>query len=212
MITSVHIPTESGIYKFTSPSGKIYIGRAVNLRNRHYEHKRLRRRDTYLGRSLNKYGFEAHNFEVICIVPKVDILLNDLEKHYIQLYNSHKNGLNLTSGGDGTMGRIVSLAQKEKYKKTRQLNKIIPYNLGISPSQETRDKISATLKGNRLSQKSIDIGKQSMIDSGTSKPILDFNTGVYYLSIREASYCLGYWRGTLKRRLKKGTINHLKYV
>lgn len=211
-IPSIHVPVSAGIYKFTSPSGRVYIGRAVNLRHRHYEHKRNRRRDTLLGKSFAKYGFEAHSFEVICEVPRINELLNDLEKHYIRLYNSYKSkyGLNLTSGGDGTMGRFVTESQREKMSKA--LKGRAGNTKGYQCSEETKIKISNTLKGQKLSRESIEKGQIAFLDSGKSKPILDTLNGIYYISIREAAECLNIWRNTLKRRLSKNSIPNLSYV
>lgn len=57
-----------GIYKITSPSGKIYIGQSVDIKRRKNQYKNLNgniKSQTILYRSLLKYGFDAHKFEII---------------------------------------------------------------------------------------------------------------------------------------------------
>ena len=55
-----------GIYKITNPSGKIYIGQSVNIDNRISSYKNLKcKNQTKLYRSLLKYTFENHIFEIL---------------------------------------------------------------------------------------------------------------------------------------------------
>lgn len=57
-----------GIYKITSPSGKIYIGQSINIEKTwKYRYKNLNacKRQTILYNSLKKHGYENHTFEVI---------------------------------------------------------------------------------------------------------------------------------------------------
>jgi len=91
-----------GIYKITSPSKKIYIGKSIDILRRHKQYSKLFcKSQTHLYNSLVKYGFENHKFEIICECEKSD--LNDLEKHYIEEFKSFntEQGLNLRSGGEG---------------------------------------------------------------------------------------------------------------
>ena len=99
------------VYKFTSPSNKVYIGITNDIRRRYAEHKRLSKqiinRKFYI--ALRKYGFENFSFEVL---EKYDVktkeelydVLNEREMYYIEKYDSFNNGYNLTKGGDGTRG------------------------------------------------------------------------------------------------------------
>lgn len=56
-----------GIYKITSPSGKVYIGQTINVYKRwEYDYKPLNcKGQPKLLNSLKKYGYEAHKFEVL---------------------------------------------------------------------------------------------------------------------------------------------------
>lgn len=67
------IPRTSGIYKWTcTPTGKIYIGSAINLYRRRIWHVTDLRKGThhnhYLQNAWNKYGESAFTFDVIELV------------------------------------------------------------------------------------------------------------------------------------------------
>ena len=55
------------IYKITSPSGKIYIGKTNNLRNRicAYRNAQKSNTNTLIYTSIKKYGWDEHVFKVI---------------------------------------------------------------------------------------------------------------------------------------------------
>jgi len=105
-----------GIYKITSPSGKIYIGQSINIEKRWKEHISYKDKKTKLCVSFKKHGFENHNFEII---EECDV--NCLDKHeiYWKVYY-----LNLVNG---------------------DWNKVLFHELydkgGGPKSQETKDKI-----------------------------------------------------------------------
>jgi group I intron endonuclease len=90
-----------GIYKITSPSGRIYIGQSRNIgfRMRAYKNKCFNNKQTLLARSLKKYGFDKHKVEILKECTQEE--LNHYEILYIRMYNSFdsKIGLNLKSGG-----------------------------------------------------------------------------------------------------------------
>ena len=125
----------SCIYLITSPVGKVYIGRTVNFRKRYNSYSKLRAiGQPRLYRSLNKYGFDSHNIEILirCNIEE----LNFWESFYIKLFDSFntEHGLNLTSGGDS------SLHTEETKKKIGEANK------GKIYSDETRKKMSEAFK------------------------------------------------------------------
>lgn len=104
-----------GIYKITSPSGKIYIGCTINYKRRLSEYKRLSgKKQVKLYNSLNKYGFESHKFEMIeeCSEDK----LSEREIYWIQFYDCIKNGLNIRLGN-----RNGSLTEETKQKISKAL-------------------------------------------------------------------------------------------
>lgn len=146
-----------GIYKITSPSGKIYIGQSVDIKSRFSLYRNLKSKgQTLLHRSFLKYGVENHKFEVIRLCS--DKWLNAFEKWFIKYFNSFEsaNGLNLTDGGsNGRLSeetkRKQSLAAKGKPKSEEAKQKVREANLGKKASAETRLKMSISHTGKKVS-------------------------------------------------------------
>lgn len=91
-----------GIYKITSSNGKIYIGQSTDIEKRFKDYKKINcKKQTILYRSLLKYGYANHKFEVICECNLSE--LNDLERYYQDFFDcTGKNGMNcrLTRSND----------------------------------------------------------------------------------------------------------------
>lgn len=83
-----------GIYKITSPTKKVYIGKSINIERRFKNYKRLAcKTQPILYKSLKKYGAENHKFEIVC--ECIESELNNLERYYQDLYSViNKNGMN----------------------------------------------------------------------------------------------------------------------
>lgn len=130
------------IYKITSPSNKIYIGKTTNLKARYSAYKNNKTKSqNKIYNSILKYGWEKHTFEVLDVVYTEEnskTKLSDLEIYYIKFYNSFVNGLNLSSGGEG-VGKGI-----------------IPHNKGIygvyKVKEETKIKISSKNKGRKVTE------------------------------------------------------------
>jgi group I intron endonuclease len=126
-----------GIYKITSPSGAIYIGQSIDIDRRKGEHKKMACYDQpRLFNSLMKYGFDAHQFEIVeeldCSLDRsqIAILLNKLEVYYVQKFNCMSpNGMNLRGGGDQSV-------MSDETKK-----KIGDFHVGTHLSEETKANI-----------------------------------------------------------------------
>lgn len=130
---------EGIIYKYTSPSGKCYIGQTTNESRRrqkwfgpdyHYA-------GTKIDRARHKYGRTNFTYEVLVrnlyASKKIAVKdLNILEIYYIGLFNSYKNGYNCTIGGDGVTGFKMTRAQRLYMSKI---------NTGKKLSEETKRKI-----------------------------------------------------------------------
>lgn len=164
-----------GIYKITNPKGRIYIGQSVDIEKRVYQYSILNcPEQPKIFNSLKKYGFHSHIFDILCICEVEK--LNDLERHYQEMFDVVKNGLNckLTKTNDRSgyyseESRLkMSLAQKGKKqslitirrrsisqtgKKQSQetIDKKRLSNKGYFHSEETRIKISLSQKGKKLS-------------------------------------------------------------
>lgn len=141
-----------GIYKITSPTGKVYIGQSVdiNKRFRVYRSSTFYNKQTLLARSLKKHGHENHLFEIIieCLPDQ----LNEMEVFYIKDHNSFNSetGLNLKSGGQN--GGSCSDLAKEKLRKPKSKEtkeKLRQAALGRKYGEETKEKHRQRMKGNK---------------------------------------------------------------
>lgn len=84
-----------GIYKITSPSGKIYIGQSVDIERRFSEYQRdgSVKKQRRLFNSFAKYGVGSHVFEIVCECMQSE--LSKLEREWQQSLNVCGNaGLN----------------------------------------------------------------------------------------------------------------------
>lgn len=85
-----------GIYKITSPEGKVYIGQSRNIKKRFAQYKSIKssRSQTGLHASFKKHGISGHSFEVICECSPNE--LNTLERFYQEEYKviDDSKGLN----------------------------------------------------------------------------------------------------------------------
>lgn len=87
------------IYKYTSPSGKSYIGQTTrSLRERAGHNGKLYKGSYEFYRAIKKYGFYNFEVEILAEVPKQQ--LDKAEIKYIQLFNTLiPNGYNISAGG-----------------------------------------------------------------------------------------------------------------
>ena len=108
------------IYKYTSPSGKVYIGQTTNEKSRRKDFLNTSR--NYSGSKINnardKYGVENFEYEIIfrvesLIEDEVKSILNEKEIQYINLFDSFENGYNSDlGGGSATYKRTEESCQK----------------------------------------------------------------------------------------------------
>jgi group I intron endonuclease len=119
-----------GIYKIISPNGKVYIGQTIDHERRFRHYKNLRcKEQPRLYKSLLKYGVDNHKFHFFFESNIKE--LTKWERHFQELYNS--------TGKEGLNCILV---------KTNEFSG--------GHSQETKDKISESLKGYKPSQKQVD--------------------------------------------------------
>ena len=94
------------VYKATSPSGKVYIGITITpLKERKRTHLRNVKNgsETPFHNAIRKYKMRNIKWEIIDRGDKWDDLCA-LEIKYIEMFDSYRNGYNLTKGGEGTFG------------------------------------------------------------------------------------------------------------
>jgi group I intron endonuclease len=171
------------IYKITSPTGGVYIGKTVRLKERlsNYKYCSGISEQKMLYNSIKKHGWESHTFEVLVETIEIDNLSN-LEIQYIKEFNTYhynnSKGMNLTLGGDGTLGRKVSEETKKKMirahigsKRSEETKKLMsslkkgkPSNrVGYVCSEETKQKVSKANKGKIHSSETIEKRKNSFL-------------------------------------------------
>lgn len=145
----------SGIYKWTSPNGKSYIGLSVNLKKRKKEFLKFKIVYTSKGSAIDnarqKYNNESYwQYEILeyCSISQ----LNEREKYYIEKYNTYYCGYNSTFGGDGAFGLHHTEEAKKKMSEACKRN----HKLGIYgnwyKSKELSDMTSKRFSGTKLSE------------------------------------------------------------
>lgn len=137
---------EGIIYRYTSPSGKSYIGqttRELYRRRMWFGPGRYTGGKSKIDRARKKYGPENFIYEVLLrnyysSIESATEDLNKWETYYIGYYDTYKNGYNCTLGGDGSRG----------YKPTRDtLLKISNKLRGRKMSDDFCRKTSERMKG-----------------------------------------------------------------
>lgn len=132
-----------GIYKITNPEGKVYVGQSVNIEERFKAYKRGNSMEQYLlFRSLIKYGYINHTFEILEQCDVED--LNVKEREWQDKFDvSSSNGLNCHLVGCDGKKQIFSAESVEKMSASAK-SRIV--------SDLKRKKQSETMKGRRLTE------------------------------------------------------------
>jgi group I intron endonuclease len=190
----------TGIYKITNPNGKVYIGQSINIEKRFKQHKRAFNLNsgTKLYNSLQKYGYNNHNFEIIaeCIVED----LNKKERFYQEQFDSVNNGLNLCYTTTEIERGIIAEEVKNKISKSKT---------GIPKSTEHIDKIKAASAGRIWSEETLLKRSKSMKGKNTVK-IKCVNDGMVFTSVKEAANFYGLKHATYIGEVCSGNKKHIK--
>lgn len=151
----------SGIYVITNTkNGKVYIGKARDIHERYKEHKKKLcgngHHNRHLQNAWNKYGEKSFKFQVLeyCSVEQLD----EREKHFIAIYKPRGLIYNLTDGGEGTLGHVVSSEARLKISLAKKGKRLPPHteeakrkisigNTGKVRTPEMRKRTSETRKG-----------------------------------------------------------------
>ena len=160
------MPTKGYIYLIRNLlNGKAYIGkteRTIHLRFSQHKIEANAGSKCALHAAMRKYG--THNFSIIEIASSEPHQLNDLEKHFIAVYETFAplgRGYNLTLGGEGQSGRKFGPHSEQHRKKISEGNKgrvftdetrakIAFSNRGQTRSEETKRKLSTSHKGKTI--------------------------------------------------------------
>lgn len=137
-----------GIYKITSPSGKIYIGQSRCLKDRWVRYRKHHcKSQPKLYNSFMKYGFNNHTFEIIerCIFEELNLRERFWQDHYDVL---GENGLNLVLVDSEDKPCVYSDDVKKKMslaKAGMYFGEDNPF-FGKTHTEETRKKSSIAIK------------------------------------------------------------------
>lgn len=188
------------IYKITSPSGRIYIGKTINFKSRLRQYNSVfsTRVQPMLYKSFIKHGKDNHVFEIIDSFVGDNSYVNGKEIFWIRSYMSNiskypnQKGLNLTDGGDGTLGykkseserkamsaryrgRTASEHQKETASIFHKGNK---WNLGRVQSEEEKEKRANRLRGQKRNEAQKEKCKELQREiKGSKVSVHDLETG-----------------------------------
>lgn len=132
------------VYKHTSPSNKVYIGITSKTCQERWANGNRYKGNSIFSKSIKKYGWENISHEILYegLTKKEAI---EKEKELIKYYKELGLSYNITDGGEGQNGNHPSDEIKNKISKSLKGN--IPWNKGIPMSSETKRKLSLSLKG-----------------------------------------------------------------
>jgi group I intron endonuclease len=209
------------IYKVTNKlNGKIYIGKTKQTlskrKSAHYK-RVMENSPTNFHNALRLYSKDNFIWEIL-IECDDSIKLNEYEIHFINEYDTYKNGYNMTEGGDGG---ITYKKGDELYNRVKdKLGKWKNGNPGATPiAIEKRLKtfqntqwVSGELHGNFGHKNNVGIlvGEKNPMfgKTPTNARKIKIN-GVYYDSIKKASLELKMAEKTIRNRcLDNKNINY----
>lgn len=132
----------TGIYKITSPKGKVYIGQSRNITRRFSSYRNLEcQAQIRLYNSFIKYGVENHVFDILEICPANE--LNEKEIYWIGITKcTGRIGLNCREGGASG-----SFSKKSRDKMSKSATGRISSRKGTTCSNETKLKMSLSRLG-----------------------------------------------------------------
>lgn len=141
------------IYKLTSPSGKIYIGRTNNFEDRMAQHKyesTILKKKYPLYRAIRKYGWENFTKEMIATSPS-EQSAQLLEELLIKQFDSVKLGYNSTYNTVGGGNLWVGKTEKQKNIFRKKMSQVTAGDkngmYGKTHSDEAREKQKQKAKG-----------------------------------------------------------------
>lgn len=187
-----------GIYKITSPTGKIYIGSSIDIKKRIRYYKYLNcNGQIKLYNSIKKHGWEEHKLKIVCECDRDK--LYELELYYGTLYKVlGDNGLNLILPKSGQSVIGVSESTRIKMSNSKFGDKNSFY--GKTHTEETKAIISKCQTGRKHTMEHR--GKVSINNAkNNAKLMIDLETGIFYNSIKEAAIAKGIIHSSLKNRV-----------
>lgn len=161
-----------GVYKITSPSGRIYVGSSKHIEIRHRVHKNGGKKiQPRLYNSIQKYGWEVHTFEIIAITEPEQ---RYKWEHILGIYYNvlGKDGLNCQLPGYNDIPAVTRQETKDKIGNSNRgrvwteeaKKKASDSHKGQLVSEETRNKLSLMRKGKK--QNPVGVAKRAELLKG----------------------------------------------
>ena len=146
---------ESGIYKITNIKNKhVYIGSAVNLTKRIWQHKHGVNSSPHLKNAIEKYGLEDFIFEVVEYCNKENLIKR--EQFYLDQYDP-KQLYNIALIAKSGLGLYWS--EERKLSKSGSGN----HFFGKHHTKEWKKQASIRMQGNKNSKGGNPIGIEKML-------------------------------------------------
>jgi len=131
----------AGIYKITSPSGRVYIGQSWNIKQRWYTYRSYcAKKQPLLQRSLEKHGAHSHEYEVLLRLPAIcdQRTMDAAELFFIAMFCDRGVAMmNLMSGGFGGQHSEETKRKIGLKSKGRPPNKT-SFKKGDPPQKRTK--------------------------------------------------------------------------
>lgn len=209
-----------GIYKITSPNGKIYIGQTTNFTKRkNYYKNGAKPYQIRIHNSLQKYGYNAHSIVLIEQCP-VDNL-NERERYWQDFYDViGENGLNCRLTETKDKSGFISEESKAKMSEARKgrifdqawIDKLRRSATGKKHSEASKKRISESNKGRKFTAEHIaklpqnqkgkfrpkannETKKKMSLNNAKAKIVYQYTTKGIFLNqwrnVSEAQRCLG---------------------
>lgn len=164
---------EGIIYKYTSPSGRCYIGQTTNEKHRRatWFCEKYRYAGPKIDRARKKYGPTNFLYEILhrkfyFNKAEATIDLDKWEIYYIGYYDSYRNGYNSTIGGLSNRG--IKMTEERR-------NKLRLCNLGRKQSLAEIQKRATSLRGIRHTKAAVENSKRLRRSSGKLKKVYQFS-------------------------------------
>lgn len=185
-----------------------YVGQTTNLKKREEQHRKYNKhikdkRNSWVA-SLNKKNLYPILQSLFCCNKEY---IDDFEKFFIKFYG-RETLLNLTDGGPGPEGMVISKQECKRRSKRMKLNHPM---LGKHHTEESKLKMSLVRKGKKLSEETRK--RMSKSRAGVPVPALQVprpcrwikiidNNGIVYNSISEAAEKLNLYCTNISKVLK----------
>jgi group I intron endonuclease len=173
-----NFPNESGIYKITSPTGKIYVGEAKDLKTRcgFYLTPNRIKKQRAIYNSLIKYSVNEHKIEILEFCGSEKLM--ERERFWQEHFNSVNDGLNCYLTPTDIKKKVLSKETKKiMSEKSKGINN---HFYGKKHTEESILKISNNSKGqnnpNYGGKFKTDEWIQKQIISNSKKPLIIIDT------------------------------------